>query len=74
MGSTYTPLKADLGLLEICLNYRMLTRVGSTCTTSYISRIILPSSCLLCQTGGSTSTLLQIELLVIFIFSGNSKQ
>ena len=45
----------------------MLTRVGCTCTTAYISRIILPSSCLLCQTGGSTCTPLQIELIIIFV-------
>ena len=39
LGSTCTPLKPDLGLFEICLNYGMLTRVGSTCTTSNIAVI-----------------------------------
>ena len=74
LGSTCTPLKPDLGLFEICLNYGILTRVGDTCTTSYISRIILHSSCLLWQIGGSTCTPYLIELLIIFIFSGDSKK
>ena len=51
----------------------MLTRVGSTCTTSYISRIILPSSCLLWQIGGSTCTPSLIELLIIFILVATAK-
>ena len=38
-GPGCTPLKPDLGLFEICLNYGMLTRVGSTCTASNISMI-----------------------------------
>ena len=71
LSSTCTPLKQDLGLFEICLNYRMLTRVGSTCITSNIS-MINSSILVIMQIGGSTCTPLQIELLIFFI--GNSKQ
>ena len=76
LGSTCTPLKPDLGLFEICLNYGMLTRVGSTCTTLPLifQGLILPSSCLLRQIGGSTCTPSLVELLIIFIFSGDSKK
>ena len=74
LSSTCTPLKPDLALFEICLNYGMLTRVASTCTTSYISMINSSIFLVIMQIGGSTCTPLQIEFLVRFIFSGNSKQ
>ena len=74
LSSTCTPLKPDLGLFEICLNYGMLTRVGSTCTTSNISMINSSLFLVIIQIGGSTCTPLQIELLIIYIFIGNSKQ
>ena len=74
LSSTCTPLKADLGLFEICLNYGMLTRVGSTCTTSNISMINSSIFLVIIQIDGSTCTPIQIELLIIFIFIGNSKQ
>ena len=73
LSSTCTPLKADLGLFEICLNYGMLTRVGSTCTT-YISMIYSSIFLVIIQIDGSTCIPIQIELLIIFIFIGNSKQ
>ena len=74
LSSTCTPLKSDLALFEICLNYGMLTRVGSTCTISNISMINSSIFLVIIQIGGSTCTPLQIELLIIFIFIGNSKQ
>ena len=69
LGSTCTPLKPELGLFKICLNYGMLTRVDST-----FQGLILPSSCLLWQIDGSTCTPYLIELLIIFMFSGDSKK
>ena len=74
LSSTCTPLKPDLGLFEIGLNYGMLTRVGSTCTTSNISMINSSIFLVIIQIDGSTCTPIQIELLIIFIFIGNSKQ
>ena len=74
LGRTCTPLKPDLALFEICLNYGMLTRVGSTCTTSNISMINSSIFLVIMQIGGSMCTPLQTELLISFIFSGNSKQ
>ena len=74
LSSICTPLKPDLGLFEIYLICGMLTRVGSTCTTSNISMINSSILLVIMQIGGSTCTPLQIELLIRFIFSGNSKQ
>ena len=74
LSSTCTPLKPDHGLFEICLNYGMLTRVGSTCTISNISMINSSIFLAIMQIGDSTCTPLQIELLIIFIFIGNSNK
>ena len=67
------PLKPNLGLFEICLNYGMLTRVVVHVLPLIFQGLILPFSCLLWQIGGSSCTPSLIELLIIFIFTGDSK-
>ena len=68
--STCTPLETDLGLFEICLNYGMLSRVGSTCTTFYILRLDF----LLLLNMSNSWQIDSIDLFIISIFIVNSKK